>query len=64
MYLVRYVKDCRRFMRDYPPDEKTNKKIYYRNVLYINSQPKYALGRFIDRIIRFYDNVSSRRSNL
>lgn len=61
MYLVRYVKDCRRFMRDYPINDKTNKKIYYRNVLYINSQPKYALGRFIDTVIRFYDKVSARR---
>ena len=54
MYLFEYIKDCKRFMRDYPFDNKDgkgNKRIYYRNVLYINAQPKYLLGRIITKIL-------------
>ena len=57
MYLVTYIKDCKRYMRDYPLTQKGNKRVYYRNVLYINSQPRYLLGRFIDRCIRLYDSI-------
>ena len=57
MYLVRYIKDCRRYMRDYPLTEYGNKRIYYRNVLYNNSQPRYLLGLIIDKLIRLYDSI-------
>ncbi len=57
MYLVTYIKDCKRYMRDYPLTKDGNKRIYYRNVLYINSQPRYLFGRLIDKIIRLYDSI-------
>lgn len=53
MYLFEYIKDCKRFMKMYPfnKDSKENKRIYYRNVLYVNAQPKYLLGRIITKIL-------------
>ena len=54
MYLFEYIKDCKNFMKMYPfrnLDGKGNKRIYYRNVLYINAQPKYFLGRVISKIL-------------
>ena len=54
MYLFRYIKDCIDYIKRYPFD-KTNKKnkrkIYYRNVLYVNAQPRYFLGRVISNIL-------------
>ena len=57
MYLSRYIKDCKDYMKKYPLENGNNKRIYYRNVLYINSQPKYLLGRLIDKLINIYDKA-------
>lgn len=57
MYVIQYIKDCKRYMNWYPLTDKGNKRIYYRNVLYINSQPRYLFGRIMDRLIKIYDYV-------
>ena len=54
-YLVEYIKDCKRYMKLFPyhnEDGKGNKRIYVRNVLYCNAQPKYLLGRIITKALR------------
>lgn len=54
MYLFEYIKDCKEFMKRYPfnkNDKNSKRKIYLRNVLYVNAQPKYLLGRVISNIL-------------
>lgn len=57
MYLFQYVNDCKRFMKWFPLTDKGNKRVYYRNVLYINAQETYLFGRIMGNLIRFYDSI-------
>lgn len=60
MYLFRYIKDVNDYVKrtyHYKNEKGFNKRIYWRNVLYINSQPRYLLGRLIDKLIRLYDSI-------
>ena len=50
MSFIRYIKDCIHFMKRFPLNGG-NRKIYARNVLYCNAQPKYWHGRLIGRIL-------------
>ena len=57
MYLIEYITDCKNYVKLFPYEEKphSSKRIYWRNVLYINAQPKYFLGRVISKIITSFD---------
>ena len=50
MSFIRYIKDCIHFARIYP-FENGSKRLWLRNVLYINAQPKYWHGRLIDKLL-------------
>ena len=50
MSFIRYIRDCIHFAKKYP-FEDGSKRIWLRNVLYINSQPKYLYGRIIDKLL-------------
>lgn len=50
MYLFRYIKDCVWFAKRYPLNNG-KPLVWFRNVLYVNAQPKYLLGRIISAIL-------------
>ena len=52
MYFINYVKDCIWYAKRYPLNGGKF-RIWIRNVLYVNAQPKYLLGRVISSIIWF-----------
>lgn len=52
MSFIKYIKDCIHFAKKYPFTHKGIKRIWLRNMLYINAQPKYWHGRLISRILK------------
>ena len=51
MGFINFIKDCRRMRRDYP-------MMTTRNLLFLNSQPRYLYGRIVDGMIRIYDKLN------
>lgn len=49
-YLITYVKDCVRFAKRYPLNGGKF-FVWIRNVLYVNAQPKYFIGRVITALL-------------
>ena len=45
MSFIKYIKDCIHFAKKYPFTHKGIKRIWLRNILYINAQPKYWISR-------------------
>lgn len=52
MSFIKYIKDCIHFAKRYPFKHKGVKKVWLRNILYINAQPRYWHGRLISRILK------------
>lgn len=52
MSFIKYIKDCIHFAKIYPFMHKGIKRIWLRNILYINAQPKYWHGRLISKILK------------
>lgn len=50
MYLITYIKDCIHFAKRYPLNGG-KPLLWFRNVLYVNAQPKYFFGRVITSIL-------------
>lgn len=50
MSFIRYLQDCINFARRYP-FQKGSRRIWLRNVLYCNAQPKYWHGKIITKIL-------------
>lgn len=59
---LEFIKDVRDCSHRHP-FEKGNKYLYWRNLVYMHSQPKYLWGRVIDKVIRMTDKIciSSRQ---
>lgn len=55
MAFIEFIKDCRRMRREYP-------YMTTRNLLYLNSQPKYLYGRIVDGCVRIYDKIHEKFS--
>lgn len=51
MSFINYIKDCIRFAKWYPFRKGNNLKIWIRNVLYCNAQPRYWHGRLISKLL-------------
>ena len=51
MSFINYIKDCIRFAKWYPLRKGDNPKIWLRNVLYCNAQPRYWHGRLISKLL-------------
>lgn len=50
MGVIRYIGDCIKYAKRYPLKDG-DFKIWIRNVLYVNAQPKYIHGRIITRLL-------------
>ena len=62
MSFIRYIKDCIHYAKSFPFRPGFNRRIWLRNVLYVNAQLKYWHGRMITRLIMQRDKVSDRLS--
>lgn len=52
MSFIKYIKDCIHFAKRYTFTHKGIKKVWLRNILYINAQSRYWHGRLISRILK------------
>lgn len=52
MSFIKFIKDCVHFAKRYPFTHKGIKRIWLRNILYINAQSKYWHGRLISKILK------------
>ena len=50
MSFIRYIQDCINFAKRFPLGDG-NKRIWLRNVLYCNAQPRYWHGRLIMKLL-------------
>lgn len=51
MSFIRYVKDCVHYAKRFPLINGS-RRLWVRNVLYCNAQPKYWHGRLISKLLR------------
>lgn len=51
MSFINYIKDCIEFAKRFPLRNGDNKRIWFRNVLYVNAQPKYWHGWIISKLL-------------
>lgn len=51
MSFIRYVKDCVHYAKRFPLISGS-RRLWLRNVLYCNAQPKYWHGRLISKLLR------------
>lgn len=53
---IDFIKDVKRMSHRHPY-EKGSRYCYWRNMIYMHSQPRYLWGRMIDKAIRVTDKV-------
>ena len=56
MKIIEFIRDCKRMRKEFP-------YMTTRNLLFLNSQPKYLYGRIIDSCIRAYDRLHALESH-
>lgn len=58
--MITFIKDCKDFMKRYPLEKGDNKRLYFRNLLYLNAQCGTWLDNVVHSFIRLYDKIVRR----